>query len=62
MRKLKKYRKQNKELKNKIEILESKLKTNKFSYNVHFYTLLTLSISVIILSFLKSPTNIWTIK
>lgn len=53
MRKLKNYRKQNKELKNKIEILESKLKTNKFSYNVYFYTLLTLSILVIILSFLK---------
>lgn len=31
MRKLKNYRKQNKELKNKIEILESKLKTDKFS-------------------------------
>ena len=53
MRKLKNYRKQNKELKNKIEILESKLKTNKFSYNVHFYTLLTLSILVIILKCLK---------
>lgn len=53
MRKLKNYRKQNKELKNKIEILELKLETNKFSYNVHFYTLLVISILVIILSFLK---------
>ena len=53
MRKLKNYRKQNKELKNKIEILESKLKTNKFSYNVHFYALLTLLILAIVLIFLK---------
>ncbi|WP_314811839.1 hypothetical protein [Fusobacterium pseudoperiodonticum] len=51
MRKLKNYKKQNKELKNKIEILESKLKTNKFSYNVHFYTLLVISILAIVLSF-----------
>ena len=53
MRKLKNYRKQNKELKNKIKILESKLKTDKFSNNVHFYTLLTLSILAIVLTFLK---------
>lgn len=53
MRKLKNYKKQNKELKNNIEILESKLKTNKFSYNVRFYTLLVISILVIVLSFLK---------
>ena len=53
MRKLKNYKKQNKELKNKIEILESKLETNKFSYNVRFYPLLVMSILVIILSFLK---------
>ena len=49
MRKLKNYKKQNKELKNKIEILES----NKFSYNVRFYALLVMSILVIILSFFK---------
>ena len=53
MRKLKNYKKQNKELKNKIEILESKLKMNKFSYNVHFYTLLVISILAIVLGFLK---------
>ena len=53
MRKLKNYKKQNEELKNKIEILESKLKTNKFSYNVHFYALLVMSILGIILSFFK---------
>ena len=53
MRKLKNYRKQNKELKNKIEILELKLETNKFSYNVSFYASLVISILVIILSFLK---------
>ena len=53
MRKLKNYKKQNKELKNKIEILESKLETNKFSYNVRFYALLVMSILVIILSFFK---------
>ncbi len=53
MRKLKNYKKQNKELKNNIEILESKLKTNKFSYNVRFYTLLVISIFAIVLGFLK---------
>lgn len=53
MRKLKNYKKQNKELKNKIEILELKLETNKFSYNVRFYGLLVMLILVIILSFLK---------
>ena len=53
MRKLKNYKKQNKELKNNIKILESKLKMNKFSYNVHFYTLLVISILAIGLSFLK---------
>ena len=53
MRKLKNYKKQNKELKNKIYRLEEKLKINKFSYSVHFYALLVMSILGIILSFFK---------
>lgn len=53
MRKLKNYKKQNKELKNKIDRLEENLKINKFSYSLHFYTLLVMSILVIILSFFK---------